>query len=120
MGFKHVRWENIPWEKLRDDVWRRAVFGEKMTVAQLRLLKGAKVAMHSHIHEQTAYVVEGKVKFVFEDRLEQVVEGGGVIVIPSNLGHAAEALEDSLVVDVFAPPREDWIKGDDSYLRKPV
>ncbi|MEM1949469.1 MAG: cupin domain-containing protein [Candidatus Caldarchaeum sp.] len=115
---RHVKWDEVAWEKVRSDVWRRVVFGEKMTVAQMRLLKGAGVVMHRHHNEQVSYVLDGRVKFVFEGGFERVVEAGGVMVIPSNVEHAAEALEDSLVVDVFAPPRDDWLRGEDAYLKK--
>ncbi|MEM1936587.1 MAG: cupin domain-containing protein [Candidatus Caldarchaeum sp.] len=115
---RHVKWDEVDWERVRSDVWRRVVFGEKMTVAQMRLLKGARVAMHKHHNEQVAYVLEGRVKFVFEGGFERVVDAGGVMVIPPNVEHAAEALEDSLVADIFAPPREDWLKGEDAYLKK--
>jgi len=111
-------WDKIAWEKVREDFWRKFLSGEKVTVAQLRLFKGAKVGMHKHHHEQVSFVIEGSIKFVLEDNSEKIVMQGGVFIIPSNIGHAAEALEDSLVLDIFSPPREDWIKGDDSYLRK--
>ncbi len=115
---KHVRLDEVPWEQVREGVFRRFVAGEMVMVAQFRLLKGAKVPMHSHHNEQLSYVFEGVLKFILEDGDEQVVKKGEILVIPSNLAHAAEAVEDSFVMDVFAPPREDWFRGENSYLRK--
>ncbi|MCS6783889.1 MAG: cupin domain-containing protein [Candidatus Caldarchaeum sp.] len=113
-----VRLENMPWEIVRDDFRRRIVTGEKLMVAQLSISKGGKVAMHKHVHEQFTVVLEGSIKFVFETGLEFVAQKGEIVVIPSNVGHAAEAIEDTITFDIFAPPREDWLTGRDDYLRQ--
>jgi quercetin dioxygenase-like cupin family protein len=88
-----------------------------MTIARLEIQKGAVVAAHSHVHEQIATVEKGAMKFLIEGG-EQIVSAGQSIVLPPHMPHGVEALEDSLVVDVFAPAREDWIRGDDAYLRR--
>ncbi|MEM2236761.1 MAG: cupin domain-containing protein [Candidatus Caldarchaeum sp.] len=118
MAAKNLKWDDIPWEKLREDVWRRIVVGERVMLAQFRISKGARVPMHKHHNEQVSYVLTGAMKFTLEDGTEHLVREGCVFVIPSNVGHAAEAVEDSFVVDVFSPPREDWLRGEDAYLRK--
>jgi len=104
-------------EQLNPRIGRKAIHGANMTIARLELQKYAVVPEHSHVHEQIATVERGALKFLIEGR-EIIVRGGESLEIPSNVPHAVEALEDSVVVDVFAPSREDWLRGDDSYLRK--
>ena len=77
---------------------------------------GYVVPMHSHENEQIAYVLEGALKFIFRDH-EVVVRAGEMLVIPSDVPHAATALEDTLDLDIFAPARADWAAGRDGYLR---
>ena len=86
-------------------------------LARIILRKGSIVPQHSHDNEQITYVLEGTLKFVIEGR-ELIVRSGEILVIPSNLPHSAEALEDTVDLDIFCPPREDWISGTDAYLRK--
>lgn len=104
-------------EQLNPLVDRQFVAGERSMLARLILRKGCLVPMHSHENEQITYILEGALKFTLQDR-EIVVHAGEVLVIPSNLPHSAEALEDTVDLDVFCPPRADWINGTDAYLRK--
>lgn len=117
-GVSKVSLNEMPWEKVRDDFRRRIVTGEKLMLAHLSISKGAKVKMHRHVHEQFTVVVEGAVKFLLENGSEIVVKSGEVIIIPSNIPHGVEAIEDSITFDIFAPPREDWLTGRDDYLRE--
>lgn len=112
------RWADIPEDKLKPDISRRAIHGENLTISMFILKKGAKVDSHKHINEQMSYVLSGAVKFIMPDGKEHVVSQGMVMHLPPNVEHAALALEDSVVIDVFSPPREDWKKGADQYLRK--
>ena len=90
-----------------------------MMIAHVYLKKGAVVPRHQHDNEQITYILEGALRFrLGEDEQEVEVRAGNVLVIPSNLPHSAEALEDTLDVDVFDPPRRDWLDGTDSYLRQ--
>ncbi|MBA2707400.1 MAG: cupin domain-containing protein [Gemmatimonadaceae bacterium] len=91
-----------------------------MMLAHVYLKKGCIVPKHSHVNEQLTYLLEGSLRFwLGKDQNEELVlRAGEVLHIPSNLPHKAEALEDALDVDIFSPPREDWLKGTDSYLRK--
>lgn len=98
-------------------VGRKVIHSERMTVARLELQKGAVVPEHSHENEQIAMVQEGAIKFFMEGK-ELIVSGGEVLTIPPNVPHGVEVLEDSVVLDLFTPPRADWIRGDDAYLRK--
>lgn len=115
---RHFRWESMTEEHVTDLISRRLISGEKGMVAQLYLKKGAMVPMHTHHNEQFTHLLEGVLKFwIGEEREELILRGGEVLHIPSNVPHAAEALEDCLDVDVFCPPREDWLDGTDDYLR---
>jgi quercetin dioxygenase-like cupin family protein len=114
------RWEEIPKEPLHALLDRRFVHGERIMVAQVFLKKGCLVPLHHHENEQVSYVLEGALRFWMgaDESAEQVVRAGELIVLPSNLPHKALALEDSLSLDVFSPPRQDWIDGTDHYLRR--
>jgi len=117
---RHVRWDEMPKEKVTDDISRRLVTGERMMLAHVYLDKGAVVPTHQHDNEQLTYILEGALRFWIGDPEagveELVVRAGEVLHIPSNVPHKAEALEDTLDVDVFSPPRQDWLDGSDSYF----
>lgn len=119
-GLQHYRWDDIPEESLKGTITRRMISGERMMIAQVLLKKGDDVPKHSHHNEQLTYVVSGKLRLLLgEDGEHEVVVGAGeVLVIPPNLPHSALALEDTVDVDVFSPPREDWLNKTDAYLRK--
>jgi quercetin dioxygenase-like cupin family protein len=114
---QHIRFEDMPVERLNPLLDRQFVAGEKSMLARLVLRRGGVVPMHSHENEQITYILEGALKFIIEGK-EYVVRAGEVLVIPSHLPHSAEALEDTLDLDIFCPPRADWINGTDAYLRK--
>ena len=87
-------------------------------LAHVYLKKGCVVPKHSHINEQFTYILEGALRFlVGDDREEIVVRAGEVLHLPSNVPHEANAVEDTLDLDVFYPPREDWLNKTDDYLR---
>ena len=114
------RWEDMPKEHVTDQIDRRLVVGERMMLAHVYLKKGSIVPRHSHENEQLTYILEGALRFSIgpEGSEEIVVRAGEVLVIPSNVPHQAEALEDTLDVDVFSPPRQDWLDGTDDYFRR--
>ena len=116
---RHYRWDDIPKEKLNDLLDRRLVTGERIMLAHVYLKKGCVVPRHPHENEQLTYILQGTLRFwLGEDGKEQVdVHAGEVLTIPSNLPHKAEALEDTLDVDIFCPPRQDWLDKTDAYLR---
>ena len=115
----HYRWDDLPKEPLKEDLSRRLISAERMMIAQVFLEQGCIVPQHSHENEQLTYILEGKLRFwIGEDDSEVVdVAAGEVLHIPSLLPHKAEALETTLDVDVFSPPRQDWLDGSDAYLR---
>ncbi|NNK99850.1 MAG: cupin domain-containing protein [Xanthomonadales bacterium] len=112
-------WDDIPLEKLTGDISRRLITGENMMIAHVYLDQGAVVPEHSHHNEQITYVLKGALKFLLgeDQQTEVIVRAGEVLTIPPNLPHSAVALEDTLDVDVFNPPRQDWLDGSDAYLR---
>jgi quercetin dioxygenase-like cupin family protein len=117
---RFFRWTDIPKERVTDTISRRLVTGDRMMLAHVYLDKGAIVPKHSHENEQITYILEGALRFwIGEDQQEEIVVGAGeVLHIPSNVPHKAEALEDTLDVDVFSPPRQDWLNHTDSYFHR--
>lgn len=110
-------WKSIESEKLSDKISRQMIFGDSAMLARILLSRGAIVPRHSHVNEQITWIISGALKLIFDDG-ERVLRDGEMLLIPANVPHAAEALEDTVDVDVFAPPREDWIKKTDAYLRR--
>jgi len=115
---QYTGFDRIPAETLNPLFSRQLVYGERAMLARIVLQKGAVVPEHSHENEQITYVVEGALRFTLGDGRVITVGAGEVLVIPSNLPHSAIAVEDTLDLDIFAPPRADWIAGTDAYLRR--
>lgn len=116
---KLYRWNDIPAEPLSPTLTRQYFSGDQCMLARIVLQKGTAVAEHSHPNEQIAFILSGSLEFTF-GTTKQIVNAGESLVIPANLPHSAIALEDTVDLDVFAPPRQDWIDGDDAYLRQPA
>ena len=114
------RWDAMPLENVTEQLDRRIITGDRMMLTHVYLKKGCVVPQHSHDNEQLTYILEGALKFWIGDNGEEelTLRAGEVLVIPPNVKHKAEALEDTLDVDVFCPPREDWLNKTDDYLRK--
>jgi quercetin dioxygenase-like cupin family protein len=110
-------WDSVEKEQLNPVCARQVIHAETLTVARLYLSKGCRVPTHSHHNEQISMIEKGALKFVLDGK-DVVVKAGEVLQIPPHVPHSAEALEDSIAVDLFSPVREDWIRGDDAYLRK--
>jgi len=89
-------------------------------LAHVYLKKGCVVPRHSHENEQITYILEGRLRFWLGADEAQILEvgAGEVLHIPSGVQHKAEALEDTLDVDIFSPPRQDWLDKTDDYLRQ--
>lgn len=113
----HHRWSEIPSEQMNPLVTRQYITGVNTMLARIGLKKGAVVPQHSHFHEQISHVVEGALLFRLEGE-EVTVRSGEILCIPPHVPHEVLALEDSVALDIFNPPRQDWISGDDAYLRK--
>jgi quercetin dioxygenase-like cupin family protein len=114
---QHIDWESVELEELNPLFRRQYVVGKNVMLSRIFLRNGSMVPKHSHHNEQISYVLEGALKFSI-DRKEFVVRAGEVLLIPPNVPHKVEALEDTLSLDIFDPPRADWIDKTDDYLRK--
>jgi quercetin dioxygenase-like cupin family protein len=114
---KYTKWNDVEVESLNSLIGRQMVVGTNLMVARVLLKKGAIVPMHSHHNEQVTYILEGALRFSIDNQ-EITVSAGEVLCIPSDMPHAAVALEDTVDLDIFNPPRQDWIDKDDAYLRQ--
>lgn len=120
---RHLPWDSVPLETLNPLISRKLITSEKMMLAQVFLSKGAIVPAHDHVNEQFTYILSGTLRFWIGEHADAPgetytdVKAGEVLVIPSMVRHRAEALEDTLDVDVFNPPRQDWLDGSDAYIR---
>ena len=110
-------WSKVPKEQMNPHLVRQAIHGAHMTVARLELKKGASVPEHHHHNEQIAMVQSGKLRWVIAGE-ERITGAGESVELPPHVPHSVEVLEDTVVFDLFAPRRDDWIRGDDAYLRK--
>ena len=117
---RHFRWSDMPEERVTEVIGRKLITGDQMMLAHVYLKKGALVPQHSHHNEQITYILSGALHFfIGVNRDEEViVREGEVLHLPSNVVHEARALEDTLDVDVFSPPRQDWLDGTDSYFHR--
>ena len=113
---KYIRWNDVELETLNPLLDRQIVTGESLMLSRVLLKKGCIVPEHSHLNEQLTYILEGALKFTIDGR-EIVVNAGEVLCIPPHMPHKAEALEDTVDLDVFYPPRQDWLNKTDAYLR---
>jgi unsaturated pyranuronate lyase len=111
-----TKWQDIEVERLSSHIGRQFLVGTDMMLARVLLKKDAHVPLHSHLNEQITYILEGSLKFVIDGR-EITVRAGEVLCIPPHVPHEAFALEDTIDLDIFNPPRQDWIDRDDAYLR---
>ncbi len=116
MSLKHIRWNDIAVEPLNPLLGRQMVTGENLMLARVLLKKGCVVPEHSHENEQLTYILEGVLRFWIDGRIIDV-HAGEVLCIPPHMPHKAEALEDTVDLDVFYPPRQDWLNKSDAYLR---
>lgn len=118
---RHLRWDDLEKERLNDRIGRRMITAERAMLTHVYLDRGAVVPMHSHENEQITYVLEGALRFWIRDEDSEPIDvrAGEVLVLPSGVPHKAVALEDTLDVDIFTPPRQDWLDGTDAYLRQP-
>jgi quercetin dioxygenase-like cupin family protein len=115
-GATKFEWNNVPEEVLSPSLSRKLVTGDRMMMAHVILKKGCIVPAHSHENEQLTYILKGGLKFDITGE-EIIIREGEVLVIPAHIVHGAVALEDTLDLDIFSPPRQDWIEKTDNYLR---
>jgi quercetin dioxygenase-like cupin family protein len=113
---KHASWDAVELETLNALLQRQVLSGQSVMLARILLKKGCIVPLHSHHHEQVSYVLEGALEFRIDGR-KIAANPSDVLIIPSHMPHEVEALADSVSLDIFSPPRADWLEKTDSYLR---
>ncbi|MGA2418579.1 MAG: cupin domain-containing protein [Candidatus Acidiferrum sp.] len=113
---KYIPWNQVPREELNPQIDREMLVGEQIMLARVFIKKGGHVPLHHHENEQVTYILEGALKFAVDGQ-ELVVNAGEVLCIPPHMPHEAWALEDTVDLDVFNPPRQDWLNKTDDYLR---
>ena len=114
---QHIRWDEVPVESVNDLMERQLVVGAQTMVARLLLRKGCIVPMHSHHNEQVSSILSGALQFIVGGK-ELTLRAGEFLCIPPHVPHTATALEDTIGIDFFVPPRQDWIDKTDQYLRR--
>jgi quercetin dioxygenase-like cupin family protein len=113
----HTDWTQVRVEQVNPLLERQIVPAEKVMIVRWRFKKGCIIPLHHHANEQISIGAEGTLRFLIDG--QQVMLGpNGILCIPSNVPHQAEAIEDAVAIDVFTPPREDFLKGSDEYLRR--
>jgi quercetin dioxygenase-like cupin family protein len=120
-SLSHTNWKDLEIEQLNPLIGRHFVVGTNIMLARVLLKKGAVVPLHDHQIEQVSYILEGALRFILKTEAgdkEIIVRAGEVLCIPPHLPHEAYALEDTVDLDIFNPPRQDWIARDDAYLRE--
>ncbi len=113
---KHFRWDDIAAEQVNDKFVRKLAWDGELMIAWMECKRGCLVPPHSHPNEQLTFVTRGKWRFTIGGK-DLTVGPNEMVYIPSETVHSAEALEDLEAYDIFTPPRQDWIKGEDAYLR---
>jgi len=116
MELKYIPWRSVELEDLNPLLQRQMVVGQEIMLARVLMKKGCIIPRHSHHNEQITYILEGALKF-WVDGKEIVVNAGEVLTIPPHMPHKAEAMVDTVDLDVFNPPRADWLNKTDQYLR---
>jgi quercetin dioxygenase-like cupin family protein len=110
-------WNTIKEDALNPLAGRKAMHGQMITLARFRFDKGNKVAMHHHPNDQITTVESGSVRMVVGEE-ECILRAGDMVHVGPDIPHGNEALEDTIIVEIFSPVRQDWVTGDDSYLRQ--
>ena len=110
--------KNLPEEKVTDKISRRILAGDKEMVVWWSMKAGVHAAAHQHPHEQLFWVLKGKMEFRLGTE-KRTCGPGDLGVIPGGVEHEAWFPEDTEVIDIFAPPREDFLTGETpAYMRK--
>ena len=111
------RWDDLPRQQVAPGIERRYLTANRTTIARFAISRGALVPVHSHDQEQVSYVLTGALRFTVAGE-QTLVRGGEALQIPSWAEHSVEAIEDTEVIDVFSPVRQDWVDGTDNYFKK--
>ena len=117
---KKIYWNEFVQEQVNPKMKRKFIYGEKMMIAKMEFEDGFIVPWHQHEIEQITEVIEGTLRFWFDNNEDQHIDlhAGDSIIIPGNRPHKALMIGKVIETDTFAPPRQDWINNSDDYLRK--
>ena len=116
---QYYRLDSLQSKQMNELITRRTVSGQNGTFGLFTMKKSAVVPLHKHINEQYTFILNGSVRVTIEGKV-YIVKAGDCIIIPPNVPHLFESLEEgTLDLDFFAPKREDWINGTDNYFKKP-
>jgi quercetin dioxygenase-like cupin family protein len=116
---KALRWDDVPVERVTEEITRQVIIGRNEMMARVLLKKGAVVPTHSHVSEQITWVLEGAMRlWIGVPEREVLLTPGTFVVIPPDVPHRAEAIEDTVDVDLFSPIRQDWLDGTDTYFHR--
>ncbi|MCK4336709.1 MAG: cupin domain-containing protein [Candidatus Aminicenantes bacterium] len=108
-----VKDSSVERESLGGGVSRKILArGGKLMTVKVYFKKGGIGAVHTHPHEQISYILKGSFEFELDSK-KQIVKAGDTIYMPSNIPHGVVALEEAIIVDVFSPQREDFLKKSD-------
>jgi quercetin dioxygenase-like cupin family protein len=118
MNPERYRWNDMRLESITPSIARRYITGDSVTIARFELAAGGVVPRHAHENEQVSCVLSGALRFVF-DGGDVIARGGDVVRIPGGTAHEVAVLEDTIVIDVFSPIRQDWLDKTDDYFRAP-
>lgn len=110
-----VRWEGVSVERIHDSVARQVIWGERGTMARFQFGRGTHVSPHAHAAEQFTCMVQGEMR-IRVGKEEMKLKAGEILVVPPNTEHEVWVLEDAVVLDFFAPARDDWKEGRSHYL----
>ena len=109
--FQHLDWSAIPVEQVNENITRQMLVGDRLMVCRLVLAARTVTAVHSHVHEQITLVERGRADFFVEGE-RRTAQAGDVLLFPSGIQHGATMLDEEVVlIDIFSPPREDFMKG---------
>jgi quercetin dioxygenase-like cupin family protein len=111
------RWSDLPAQALTDTIQRQYVTADRVTIARFQLKQGGVVPRHAHDNEQVSCVLSGALQFTFDGH-EVRVGAGEIMQIPGGVAHEVRVLEDTVVIDVFSPVRQDWLAGTDTYFTR--
>ena len=107
--FQHTDWSVVPVEQVAEGITRQMVFGDRLMVCRLVLAPRTVTPIHTHVHEQMTIVERGQADFFIEGK-RRTAKAGDLLLFPSGILHGATMLEDEVVlIDIFSPPREDFL-----------
>lgn len=102
--------DKMEWEVVDDKIQRQVVgYDDKIMMVNVHFDKGGVGVMHNHPHTQVTFIAEGKFEVTIGDETK-IIKKGDSFFVPSNVMHGVVCVEEGMLVDVFSPMREDFLK----------